>query len=137
MSPVLYLSVGVSDFDRSLAFYDAVLGTIGHRRASEPSGGWATWGPGYDDGVSFSICKPFDGQTASAGNGTMIAFGGKNAEAVKAFHDAALKHGGSSEGAPGTRDAYGPHFYVAYVRDPDGNKLACAHHHYNGGATQG
>ncbi|MGF7158802.1 catechol 2,3-dioxygenase-like lactoylglutathione lyase family enzyme [Rhodoligotrophos appendicifer] len=130
MSPVLYLSVGSNDLARSVAFYDAVLGAIGHGRKGEPSGGWATWGPSYEDGVSFNVCRPFDGQPATAGNGTMISFGAKSAEEVKSFHAAALQNGGSCEGEPGLREAYGPNFYVAYVRDPDGNKLACAFPRY-------
>ena len=63
-------------------------------------------------------------------NGTMIAFrAGSDAE-VRAFHAAALEYGGTDEGAPGTRTYYQPSFYVAYVRDPDGNKLACVFHRY-------
>ncbi|WP_342640383.1 VOC family protein [Rhodoligotrophos ferricapiens] len=133
MTLVLYTTVGVSDFDRAVGFYDAVLGAIGQKRKGEPSGGWASWGPGYDEGTGFYICKPFNGAPASAGNGTMIAFAAPNEAAVDSFHAAALAHGGSNEGAPGPRPQYGPHFYGAYVRDPDGNKLACVYHRHNAG----
>jgi hypothetical protein len=60
----------------------------------------------------------------------MLAFAGKNEKQVQDFHAAALAHGGSDEGPPGTRPYYEPWFYVAYVRDPDGNKLACVFHHH-------
>lgn len=130
MSLILYTTVGVSDFDRSLAFYDAIFGALGYRRSEDAAEGWAGWGPSYDEGVSFWICPPFDGQPPTAGNGTMIALRARNDAEVRAFHTAALANGGRSEGEPGTRELYGPTFYVAYVRDPDGNKLACVFHRY-------
>ncbi|MFM7444877.1 MAG: VOC family protein, partial [Tabrizicola sp.] len=67
--------------------------------------------------------QPFDGNPASVGNGTMVSFLAQTRAQVDAFHAAALAHGGTDEGAPGLRPQYGPHFYAAYVRDPDGNKL--------------
>jgi len=84
-----------------------------------------------DEGFSFCICPPFDRQPATAGNGTMFAFRAANAELVRRFHAAGLLAGGRSEGMPGTRTAYGPDFYVAYLRDPDGHKLACVCQHYS------
>ena len=131
MTMTLYTTVGVSDLGRSTRFYDAVFATLEIRRSPGADAGWAGWGPAYDDGVSFWICKPFDGEPPAPGNGTMIAFRARNAEEVRGFHAAALANGGTSEGAPGTRDIYGPEFYVAYVRDPDGNKLACVYHRYD------
>ena len=131
MTMTLYTTVGVSDLARSVRFYDAVFATLGYRQGPGAEGGFVGWGPSYDDGVSFWICKPFDGRAPSPGNGTMIAFRARNAAEVRAFHAAALGHGGSDEGAPGTREIYEPSFYVAYVRDPDGNKLACVFHRYD------
>jgi catechol 2,3-dioxygenase-like lactoylglutathione lyase family enzyme len=61
----------------------------------------------------------------------MITFRARNEADVQAFHAAALAHGGSDEGAPGTRPYYEPSFYVVYVRDPDGNKLACVYHRHD------
>lgn len=58
----------------------------------------------------------------------MIAFRAKDEVQVQDFHAAALGSRGTDEGAPGTRPYYGPSFFVAYVRDPDGNKLACVYH---------
>ena len=60
----------------------------------------------------------------------MFAFKADSAEQVRAFHTAGLLNGGSDEGAPGTRSSYEPEFYVAYLRDPDGNKLAAVFHRY-------
>lgn len=89
--------------------------------------GWLGWGTYEHDGkteVALWVCKPENGQTATAGNGTMVAFKTKNWREVQQAHAAALKYGGSSEGEPGLRTHYNPDFYAAYVRDPDGNKLA-------------
>ncbi|MGE0213855.1 MAG: VOC family protein [Parvibaculaceae bacterium] len=131
MTPILYTTVGVSDFGRSLKFYEAVFGALSIPRSPDLADGWAGWGPDYDNGVSFWICPPFDGKPPTAGNGTMIALRARNEAEVDAFHAAAAANGGTSEGSPGTRALYGPSFYVAYVRDPDGNKLACAWHRYD------
>ena len=70
------------------------------------------------------VCKPYNGAPASVGNGGMVALWASSWAQVDAFHAAALAHGGTSEGAPGLRLLYNPDFYAAYVRDPDGNKLA-------------
>lgn len=130
MSLILYTTVGVSELARSTRFYDAVFGALGCKRSQKVDEGWAAWGPDYDGGVSFWICQPFDGRPPTPGNGTMIALRAGNEAEVAAFYEAALAHGGTDEGAPGTRPYYEPTFYVAYVRDPDGNKLACVFHHH-------
>lgn len=127
-SMILYTTVGVSDSERSKKFYDAVLGALDYQRNAEPDAGWVGWGPSYSDGVSFWICQPFNGEAPSPGNGAMIAFRAASAEAVQTFHAAALANGGTDEGAPGIRPHYDPGFYAAYVRDPDGNKLAAVFH---------
>jgi catechol 2,3-dioxygenase-like lactoylglutathione lyase family enzyme len=72
------------------------------------------------------ITLPFDGNPATNGNGSMPALVAPSQDAVRAFHAAALAHGGTDEGAPGLRP-YGPAFFAAYVRDPDGNKLSAVH----------
>ena len=73
------------------------------------------------------LCPPFDGAPASPGNGVMVAFTAATRAQVDAFHAAALAAGGTSEGEPGVRPQYNADFYAAYVRDPDGNKLAAVH----------
>jgi hypothetical protein len=72
------------------------------------------------------VTLPFDGKSASVGNGSMPALVAPTQQAVRDFHAAALAHGGTDEGAPGLRP-YGPAFFAAYVRDPDGNKLSAVH----------
>ena len=102
-----YTTVGVSDLALSTRFYDTVFATLGIRRTPGAEAGFVGWGPSYDDGVSFWICKPFDGNAPSPGNGTMVAFRARNAAEVRSFHAAALANGGTNEGAPGTREHTG------------------------------
>lgn len=126
-----YVCLGTNDVERAARFYDVVLGSLGLSRcdvSAEPSfEGWVGWGT-YEDGgrreLALWLCPPFDGKPASAGNGTMITFAAKAWAEVDAFHAAALAGGGSDEGPPGLRPWYNDDFYAAYVRDPDGNKLA-------------
>ncbi|MCB1360501.1 MAG: VOC family protein [Rhodobacter sp.] len=117
-----YLTLGTNDLTRAATFYDAVLGALGYvRLESDPDGcGYGVPGADHSD---FWINAPFDRRAASAGNGTMACFAAPSRAAVAAFHAAGLTHGGRDEGAPGLRP-YGPHFYAAYLRDPDGNKLS-------------
>ena len=125
-----YICLGTSDFPRAIRFYDAVMATLGHARCDttgEPDWeSWAGWGLYDDQGarqVALWVCRPFDGRPAAPGNGTMVALQASSWHAVRAFHAAALAHGGTSEGEPGLRPQYNPDFYAAYVRDPDGTKL--------------
>ncbi|HEX4859541.1 MAG TPA: VOC family protein, partial [Usitatibacteraceae bacterium] len=76
----------------------------------------------------FVIAKPFDGQPHERGNGQMVAFLASSRALVDQAHALALAHGGTSEGAPGLRPEYHEHYYGAYFRDPDGNKLCVACH---------
>jgi catechol 2,3-dioxygenase-like lactoylglutathione lyase family enzyme len=126
-----YVYLGTNDLLRAIAFYDATLAALGMQRCITGDPDWdrisAGWGTYEDEGareLGVWIGKPFNQQPASIGNGTMVAFRAPSWEAVDDFHAAALSHGGSSEGAPGLRIHYNPDFYAAYVRDPDGNKLA-------------
>jgi catechol 2,3-dioxygenase-like lactoylglutathione lyase family enzyme len=79
-------------------------------------------------GLKLFIVSPFDGGDAHPGNGPHAAFLAPNRAAVDAFHAAALAHGGTDEGAPAPRPHYHAHYYGAYVRDPDGNKLQAVCH---------
>ena len=126
-----YICLGSNDLARSARFYDAALGALGLKRC-DTSGeaswdGWLGWGTYKDQGateVALWVGRPFDGAPATAGNGTMVALQAGSWAQVQEFHAAALANGGTSEGAPGLRTQYNPDFYAAYVRDPDGNKLA-------------
>lgn len=89
---------------------------------------WAGWQSNPDSRPLFLIGKPFDGRLHDPGNGQMIAFLALTREGVDKAYAVALAHGGSSEGAPGLRPEYHEHYYGAYFRDPDGNKLCVACH---------
>jgi catechol 2,3-dioxygenase-like lactoylglutathione lyase family enzyme len=119
-----YISLGTTDLARAIAFYDAALAPLGHRRIEDydPKATSAAWGLD-DPGPHLWVTLPFDGQPATVGNGVMVSLLAATRAAVDAFHAAGLAQGGRDEGAPGLRPEYGPGFYAAYLRDPDGNKL--------------
>ena len=119
-----YVTLGARDAAEAEAFYDAIFATIDWScHTTWP--GWRAYSlGGTGNGLTVWTCTPFDGETASAGNGTMVALPAPSRDAVDAFHAAAMAHGGTDEGAAGPRPAYGADWYAAYVRDPTGNKLA-------------
>lgn len=126
-----YVYFGTNDLPGAIAFYNAALAPLGLQRVITGDADWdrvaAGWGL-YEEGglreLAFWIGIPFNQQPATVGNGSMVAFRASTWQAVDDFHAAALAHGGTCEGAPGLRLNYSPDFYAAYVRDPDGNKLA-------------
>ncbi|MEL7110910.1 MAG: VOC family protein [Pseudomonadota bacterium] len=117
---ISYSTLGTSDMERSITFYDAVFGALGATRESTTAE-WTQYGRSGDQ-AKVCLTVPYDKNRASGGNGAMLAFKADSYDAVDKFHSFALDLGGTDEGAPGIRD--GTH-YVAYIRDPDGNKL-CA-----------
>lgn len=122
-----YVTVGADDLARAKRFYSAFLPVLDYSLKEGPEGlSYALASePGQQTALPDFYVKPtFDGRPASAGNGTMIAFDVRSQTQVHLLHAAALAAGGSDEGQPGFRDAYGPHFYVGYLRDPQGNKIA-------------
>jgi catechol 2,3-dioxygenase-like lactoylglutathione lyase family enzyme len=122
---LLYLTLGTNDLVRAARFYDAALAPLGLvRRATETTE--VGYGLPDDRRARIWITLPFDAKPATVGNGSMPAFVAPSQDAVRAFHQAALATGGTDEGAPGLRP-YGPQFFAAYVRDPDGNKLSAVH----------
>ncbi|MEI2414737.1 VOC family protein [Orrella sp. JC864] len=121
-----YAMLGTADLARALRFYEPLMQALDMQPCWRDERS-VSWGRENDKRVPrFFIGLPFDGRPASAGNGTMIAFQLPTTGQVDRAYAAAMAHGGSDEGAPGLRPQYGPTFYVAYVRDPDGNKLAFA-----------
>ena len=119
---ITYVTIGTDDLDRAVAFYDPVLAALGAKRSFR-EGSWAGYGP-EGGHPTVLLCAPQDGQPARAGNGVMIGLRAESQAQVQAFHAAALANGGTSEGEPGLRPVYGEGYYLAYVRDPTGNKLS-------------
>jgi catechol 2,3-dioxygenase-like lactoylglutathione lyase family enzyme len=117
-----YLMIGSNNLVRSRVFYDAIVAEMGGAIDADYPG--FAFSYRLRDGVRIWIAPPYDKQSAVPGNGLMIGFRMASEEEVQTAHAAALAHGGTNEGDPGPRPAYGPDFYGAYVRDPDGNKMS-------------
>ena len=124
-----HVMVGTNDIERSKRFYDALLGVLG---AGEPLRNENSTGQTRlfyrHEGGTFCISEPLDGESATFANGGTVGFKCISPEQVKAFHDTAIAHGGSSiEEPPGLREGQLGALHLAYVRDPDGNKLCALH----------
>ncbi|TCL09621.1 hypothetical protein BXY66_1675 [Shimia isoporae] len=124
---ISYVTVGVDDMAAAERFYSAFLPALGY--AVERYHGDLSYVIPVEEGKApaspdFYVKRPFDGGKAVAGNGNMVAFEAANQAQVRTLHAAGLAAGGSSEGAPGFRAEYGPRFFVGYLRDPQGNKIA-------------
>lgn len=114
---IAYVTVGADDIALARRFYSAFLLPLGYALNEGPEGlSYAL--------PDFYVKPPFDGGSASAGNGAMTAFEARNQSQVRDLHAAALAAGGADEGQPDFRASYGPRFYVGYLRDPQGNKIA-------------
>lgn len=124
---IAYVTVGADDIARAEQFYSAWLPALGYELEEGPEGlSYRLPVPTGQSAVppDFYVKPTFDGRSATAGNGVMIAFEARNQKQVRDIHTAALVAGGSDEGQPGFRASYGPQFFVAYFRDPQGNKIA-------------
>ena len=122
-----HVMVGSNDIERSKRVYDAVLGVLGAgegvRNTAASGHVRLFW---RHAGNSFGVSQPIDGAAATPANGGTIGFKCSSPEQLQRFHDVALAHGGTSiEQPPGPRDGGMGPMHLAYVRDPDGNKL-CA-----------
>lgn len=118
-----YITLGTADLEKSGAFYDALLGTLGAGRFLEEEGYFTAWATA-PNAPSLAVSRPFNGEAATVGNGTMVAMVMENPEQVQAFYNKALELGGTCEGKPGFRPAENTSgFYAGYFRDLDGNKL--------------
>ncbi|MEP0201771.1 MAG: VOC family protein [Halioglobus sp.] len=120
-----HIMIGANSIDESKQFYDAVLGSLGYD-------------PGFIDDKGrvfymtptgiFSLSVPIDGQPATHGNGSTIGFAVENPEAANAWHEAGLANGGTTcEDPPGLREGPTGKLYLAYLRDPAGNKICALH----------
>jgi catechol 2,3-dioxygenase-like lactoylglutathione lyase family enzyme len=122
-----HIGVGSNDIERSERFYNAVLGVLGAGKPFRDKNGTGQTRLFYrHDGGTFLISEPINGEPATFANGGTIGFKCSSSEQVQQFHDMAVAHGGSTiEAPPGLREGARGALYLAYVRDPDGNKL-CA-----------
>ncbi|UWS07378.1 VOC family protein [Phaeobacter inhibens] len=124
---IAYITIGTNDMTRTRAFYTAFLPALGYE-FSEGSDGLSFALPVPEGEVPTApdvyVKHPFNGAPASAGNGMMVAFQADTQAQVRALHTAAVAAGGTDDGAPGFRAAYSAGFYVGYLRDPQGNKIA-------------
>ena len=123
-----HVFLGTRDFERALAFYRPLLALLGvTERFCEPLNAWAGWQSSPGPRPLLLLGKPFEGEHAP-GNGQMVALLAGSRALVDEAHALALAQGGSCEGPPGLRPHYHPHYYGAYFRDLDGNKLCVACH---------
>lgn len=124
-----HIFVGVSDFERAFVFYAPLMDALGSTlRFCERERPWAGWQSSPGPRPLFLIGTPYDGNFHDAGNGQMVAFSTGSRATVRRAFQLALENGGSSEGGPGLRPEYHEHYYAAYFRDPDGNKLCVVCH---------
>jgi catechol 2,3-dioxygenase-like lactoylglutathione lyase family enzyme len=116
-----HVGFDVSDYERSRAFYEKALAPLGLKLLMEPAPGVGGFGDGQ---------KPFFwiGTRAEPQTGIHVAFEADRREVVDAFHAAALQAGGTDNGGPGVREIYHPHYYGAFVLDPDGNNVEAVCH---------
>jgi Glyoxalase/Bleomycin resistance protein/Dioxygenase superfamily len=127
-----YVTVGTNNPVNAKLFYAALMATLGGKLVGDYPDAFGYELPG---GGKIWIMRPFNKQAAAVGNGVTVGLALDSAAKVDAAHAAALRAGGSCEGAPGPRPLYGTEFYGAYVRDLDGNKLAFVRHQNAAGAA--
>jgi catechol 2,3-dioxygenase-like lactoylglutathione lyase family enzyme len=124
-----HVTLGTNDWAAVKPFWAAVMEALSIPVMFEYDGGIAY---GEATGPKLFVGPPFDGQPATNGNGTHVAFIADSRAKVDAFYAAAMANGGSDEGPPGPRPHYHKNYYGAYVRDPDGNKLQAVCHRAEG-----
>lgn len=120
-----HIMVGSNDIARSKKFYDALFVAMGAKPAVEDARGRLVYA---HNGGRFMVSKPIDGKPAIAANGGTIGFTMSDAQQAEAWHSAGVANGGKSiEDPPGVRQGASGRIYLAYLRDPDGNKLCALH----------
>lgn len=120
-----HIMLGANDIEESKAFYDATLGVLGYKPGVIDEKGRCFY---YERSGIFSLSKPIDGEPASCGNGSTIGFNVESPEQADAWHAAGLAHGGTAiEDPPGVREGAAGKLYLAYLRDPAGNKVCALH----------
>lgn len=120
-----HMMVGTDDIDRSKKFYDALFGAVGGKPGFIDPKGRIIY---MHNGGMFLVTKPIDGEAATPGNGMTVGFAMNTPAECDAWHAAGVAAGGKSiEDPPGVRDGGAMKLYLAYLRDPDGNKLCALH----------
>jgi catechol 2,3-dioxygenase-like lactoylglutathione lyase family enzyme len=120
-----HMMVGSNDIDRSKKFYDGLFAAIGGKPGITDPMGRLIY---MRNGSMFLVTPPIDGKEATHGNGMTIGFAVDGPEQADAWHEAGVAHGGTAiEDPPGVRSGNGMSLYLAYLRDPDGNKLCALH----------
>ena len=120
-----HMMVGSNDLDRSKQFYDALFGAIGGKQAMVDPKGRLMY---FHNGGLFMVTAPIDGEPACHANGGTIGFAMETPAQADAWHAAGVANGGTAiEEDPGLREGNGMKLYLAYLRDPDGNKLCALH----------
>lgn len=120
-----HIMVGANDVAKSKSFYDATLGALGIAAGTMDDKGRCFYRT--KTGI-FAISKPIDGDPACHGNGSTIGFAAESPEAADAWHAAGLANGGTTcEDPPGVREGATMKLYLAYLRDPSGNKICALH----------
>lgn len=118
-----HIMIGANSIEESKNFYDAVLGVLGHEPGVLDDKGRCFY---FTETGVFALTKPIDGKPASCGNGSTVGFAAASTEAIDAWHAAGLQAGGTDcEDPPGWREGPNMKLYLAYLRDPAGNKI-CA-----------
>jgi catechol 2,3-dioxygenase-like lactoylglutathione lyase family enzyme len=125
-----HLSFYTTDYSSSKAFYEAVLASLGHGLVQEMT---ATWDPEFPTRRMCAFGPPGKSilwliEVKTPASPRHVAFTARNRAAVDAFHQTALKSGAKDNGAPGERPHYHPHYYGAFVLDPDGNNIEAVYH---------
>jgi catechol 2,3-dioxygenase-like lactoylglutathione lyase family enzyme len=125
MSMYSHVMLGANDIAVSTAFYNATLGALGYPAGFQDPKGRVFW---MAKAGIFSISLPIDGNEATCANGGTIGFSAQSPEEADAWHAAGLANGGTAiEDPPGWREGNGMKFYLAYLRDPAGNKICAMH----------
>ncbi len=120
-----HIMIGSNDIARSKKFYDALFVAMGGKPGVEDAKGRLAY---THNGGRFMVSKPIDGEPANAANGGTIGFTMGDAKQAEAWHTAGVANGGTSiEDPPGVRQVATGQLYLAYLRDPDGNKLCALH----------
>jgi catechol 2,3-dioxygenase-like lactoylglutathione lyase family enzyme len=120
-----HMMVGSNDIARSKKFYDSLFGAVGGKPGIQDEKGRLMY---MHKGGIFMVTPPINGEPANHGNGCTIGFAMDNPEQADAWHKAGVEAGGTAiEDPPGVREGSAMKLYLAYLRDPDGNKLCALH----------